>query len=93
MLYFWDVCLYGRLVTITAFQCTYDSVVSTEEKIKLFDPYTGDSEKAPRYSFEYLTRTDDHISAVVTQTEYDGIITTKTVDIRVENDELKVEIK
>ena len=50
-------------------------------------------EPSPRYSFEYKIRTNDHILLLTTQTEYDGTVTTKTVDIRVENDELKVDIQ
>lgn len=95
LLHFWHISYPTDNTTlwIIECQCTYDAVAATKKNIKLFDIYTGDSSKAPHYSFKYQTRTDDHISAVITQTEYDGTVTTKTVDIRLENDELKVEIQ
>lgn len=74
-------------------QCSYDAITIVGKEIELFEPYAGDSSKAPRYSVEYKTKTDNRIVAVVTQTEYDGAITTKTVDIRVENDELIVDVQ
>lgn len=83
----------GNSIKITELQCTYDTFKTTEKDIQLFDPYTGDPSKAPHYTREYQTRTDDHISAVVTQTTYDGTVTAKTVDIRLVGDELKVEIQ
>ncbi|MCM1216504.1 MAG: hypothetical protein NC548_18515 [Lachnospiraceae bacterium] len=83
----------NKELNIEEYSCSYDTFIMTNESIRLFDPYTGDSSKEPLYSVEYKTQTDDHISIVVTQTEYDGTTTTKTVDARVENDELKVEIE
>ncbi len=80
-------------IKITEIHCSYDTITTSGKNIQLFEPYTGDSSKAPRYSYEYKTRTDDHICVVATQTEYDGTITQKTVDVRLENDELKVEIQ
>ena len=95
LLHFWHISYPTDNTTlwIIECQCTYDAVAATKKNIKLFDTYTGDSSKAPHYSFKYQTRTDDHISAVITQTEYDGTVTTKIVDIRLENDELKIEIQ
>lgn len=92
LLHFWDIS-FGEKLLIKEFQCTYDTVVTAKKEIDLFKPYTGDSSKEPLYSVEYKTRTDDHILVVVTQTEYDGTTTTKTVDVRIENDELKSEIQ
>ena len=93
LLHFWTIYLDATQLAIEAFQCTYNSAVMINEKIQFFDPYTGDSSKTPRYSVEYQTRTDDYISAIVTQTEYDGTVTTKTVDIRLIDDDLKVEVQ
>lgn len=92
-LHSWVVGFSNDMVCIMEHQCTYDTITTIREDINLFDPYIGDSSRAPRYSLEYRTRTDDHITAVVTQTEYDGTVTTKTVDARLENDELKVEVQ
>ena len=92
LLHFWNI-FCGRALSITEYQCTYDTVATTIEYVELFDTYTGDSLQVPRYSVEYQIKTDDHIFAIITQTEYDGTVTTKTVDIRLENDELKIEIQ
>lgn len=91
-LHFWYLD-YSDEVRIYEYKCTYNTITATEEYVKVFEPYTGDSSKAPRYSYEYKTKTDEYISVVVTQTEYDGTITQKTVDIRLIDDELKVEIQ
>lgn len=87
-LHLWDIMISGRLV-IAEWQCTYDTATATEQYKNIFDYDPSDC----RYSIEYQTRTDDHISVVVTQTQYDGTVTTKTVDVRVVDDELKVEIQ
>lgn len=108
-LHFWNVELFNRLgpdlgtksrfethgedLVIDECQCTYDNITNATKYMFVFSPDTGDSSEPPRYSTEYKTRTDDHIVFVATQTEYDGTITTKTVDIRVENDELIVDIQ
>ncbi|MDE6069391.1 MAG: hypothetical protein K2F92_00715 [Alistipes sp.] len=81
-----DLVIYER-------KCTYNTISHTTKYMWIYEPISVDSSKTPRYSFEYKIRTNDHILLLTTQTEYDGTITTKTVDIRVENDELKVDIK
>ena len=80
-------------IKITELQCTYDTFIKTEKEIELFDPYTGDSSKAPRYSYEYKTKTEDYALVVVTQTQYDGSKRSKIVEIRLIGDDLKVEIQ
>lgn len=87
-LHIWSIILQARS-TIIECECTSNTVTTTEQYKNIFDYNPSDC----RYSYEYTTRTYDHVAAVITQTEYDGTITTKTVDIRVENDELKVEIQ
>ena len=97
VLHFWKLffCSYDSSIAlrIEEFQCTYDTISSAEKFVKIFDLIQDDSSKAPRFSHEYKIRTDNHITAVFTKTDYDGTVTTKTVDIRVENDELKVDIQ
>lgn len=98
-LYFWqiyvDLSLYigAPKITIHGFQCKYNDYILTEKNIDIFEHYYGDSSKAPRYSYEYKTRADNHVNVIFTRTEYDGTITQKTVDVRVDGDELKVEVQ
>lgn len=89
-----DICQknYPEKIFIEEHLYTYDYATIINKKIELFEPYTGDSSKAPRYSYEYKIKTEDYALVVVTQTEYDGTATTKTVEVRLENDELKVEV-
>lgn len=85
--------VHGEDLIIGEYQCTYDAISCTTKYMWIYEPIDENLSEKPRYSFEYKIRTNDHIVFVVTQTEYDGTITTKTVDIRVENDELKVDIQ
>lgn len=93
-LHFWRLsfCLpSGDLaVSIVEYQCTYDTISSTRKNVTIYDQILGNNN---RYSHEYEIRTNDHILAIFTQLEYDGTATTKSVDIRVEDDELKVDIQ
>lgn len=109
VLHFWEVELFGRFgpdygsrsgwethgedLVISECQCTYDTISWEMKYVWIYEPISVDSSDTSRYSFEYKTRTDAHIVFVATQTKYDGTITQKTVDIRVENDELIVDIQ
>lgn len=75
---------------IREYKLTFDVGFLAEEKtINIFN----DFDPRDYYSLEYKIKTDDYVSAVVTQRKYYGTVTTKTVDVRLENDELKVEIQ
>lgn len=84
---------HGEDLMISECLCTYDTISWTTEYMWIYEPNPVDASQIPRYSGEYKIRTDDHIVFVATQIEYDGTVTTKTVDIRVENDELIVDIQ
>ena len=97
VLHFWELffCSHDSSLAlrIEECQCTYDTISSTEKFVKIFDITQDDSAKAPHFSHEYKIRTGNHITAIFTKTEYDGTATKKTVDIRVDGDELKIEIQ
>ena len=82
---------HGEDLVIYEHKCTYDTTSGTTTYMWIYEYISV--EPSPRYSFEYKIRTNDHILLLTTQIEYDGTVTTKTVDIRVENDELKVDIQ
>ena len=88
-------CFYVNIVfgtcTIREYELAFDiGTLVKEQRINIYNDidYARDY-----YYLEYKSRTDDHFSAVVTQTKYDGTVTTKAVNVRLENDELKVEIQ
>ena len=85
--------VHGEDLVISECQCTYDTISLTTKYMWIYELISVDTSEKPRYSFEYKIRTNDHILILTTQTEYDGTVTMKTVDIRVENDELKIDIQ
>lgn len=92
ILHFWTLFFHDWRLSIAENQCTYDAIASSGETFNVFDLHDVNY-YLPRYSFEYRTKTNDHISTIITQTEYNGTVMKKIVDIRLENDELKVDIQ
>ena len=92
-LHSWVVGFAEGKVYIMNHQCTYSTATTTVKATECFESLAEASAGAAHYTFVYKTQTDNYLSADVSRIEADGTSTTKTVDVRLANDELTLEIQ